>query len=49
MVPMQVREMRLRHAGLADSKWLATILGQISRARGARISLDSGGTLSLDL
>ena len=49
MVPMQVREMRLRHARLADSKWLATILGQISRARGARISLDSGGTLSLDL
>ena len=49
MVPMQVRKMRLRHAGLADSKWVATILGQISRAGGAQIRLDPGGTLSLDL
>jgi poly-gamma-glutamate synthesis protein (capsule biosynthesis protein) len=49
MVPMQARKMRLRHARLADSKWLATILGQISRAYGSRISLSRGGTLSLDL
>jgi poly-gamma-glutamate capsule biosynthesis protein CapA/YwtB (metallophosphatase superfamily) len=49
MVPMQARKMRLRHARMADSKWLATILSQISRAGGARISLDPGGTLFLDL
>src|SRR5215469_3744870 len=49
MVPMQVRKMRLRHARPADSKWLATILDQISRAGGSRIGLDPGGTLSLDL
>jgi poly-gamma-glutamate capsule biosynthesis protein CapA/YwtB (metallophosphatase superfamily) len=49
MVPMQVRKMRLHHARPADSKWLATILDRISRAGGSRITLDPGGTLSLDL
>jgi poly-gamma-glutamate capsule biosynthesis protein CapA/YwtB (metallophosphatase superfamily) len=49
MVPMQVRKMRLRHARPEDSKWLATILDQISRVYGARISLEPGGTLCLDL
>jgi poly-gamma-glutamate synthesis protein (capsule biosynthesis protein) len=48
MVPMQVRKMRLHHARPADSKWLATILDQISRTGGSRISLGSGGTLCLD-
>jgi hypothetical protein len=49
MVPMQARKMRLHQARPADSKWLATILDQISRAYGSQISLDPGGTLSLDL
>ena len=49
MVPVQVRKMRLHQAGPADSKWLAAILDQISRDGGSRISLDPGGTLSLDL
>jgi poly-gamma-glutamate synthesis protein (capsule biosynthesis protein) len=49
MVPMQARKMRLHHAQAADSKWLATILDQISRGYGSRIRLDPGGTLSLDL
>jgi poly-gamma-glutamate capsule biosynthesis protein CapA/YwtB (metallophosphatase superfamily) len=49
MVPMQARKMRLHHASAADSTWLATILDQISRVYGSRISLDPVGTLSLDL
>lgn len=49
MVPMQARKMRLHHARPADSKWLATILDQISRAYGSQISLDPGDTISLDL
>src|SRR5215469_1371305 len=49
MVPMQACKMRLQHAQAADSKWLATILDQISRGYGSRIRLDPGGTLSLDL
>jgi poly-gamma-glutamate capsule biosynthesis protein CapA/YwtB (metallophosphatase superfamily) len=49
MVPMQVGKMRLRHARSEDSKWLAAILDQISRGYGSRISLEAGGTLSLDL
>lgn len=49
MVPMQVRKMRLQHARPADSKWLAMILDRISRPSGSRITLDPGGTLSLDL
>jgi poly-gamma-glutamate capsule biosynthesis protein CapA/YwtB (metallophosphatase superfamily) len=49
MVPMRVRRMQLRHARPEDSKWLATMLDQISRVYGSRISLEPGGTLCLDL
>ena len=49
MVPMQVRKMRLHHTRPADSKWLAAILDRISRPGGSRVTLDPGGTLSLDL
>lgn len=49
MVPMQARKMRLCHARPADSRWLATILDQISRGYGSRVILDPGGTLALDL
>ena len=49
MVPMQARKMRLHQARPADSKWLATILGQISRPFGARITREPGGALVLCL
>jgi poly-gamma-glutamate capsule biosynthesis protein CapA/YwtB (metallophosphatase superfamily) len=49
MIPMQARRMRLRHAVPADSKWLARVLNQVSRAYGSRIGLDPGGALVLDL
>src|SRR5271166_5482314 len=49
MVPMQARKMRLHRARPADSKWLATILGQISRPFGARITREPGGALVLCL
>jgi poly-gamma-glutamate capsule biosynthesis protein CapA/YwtB (metallophosphatase superfamily) len=37
MVPMQPRNMRLRHASAAGSRWLAATLGRISREFGSRI------------
>jgi len=49
MAPMQVRKMRLQRARQADSKWLAAVLNQISRAGGAPINLQPGGILSLAL
>ena len=49
MVPMQARKMRLHRARPADSTWLATILGQISRPFGARITREPGGALVLCL
>ena len=47
MVPMQSRKMRLRHASVADSKWLARTLNRISRRFGSRIECRPGGTLEL--
>lgn len=47
MVPMQARQMRLHHARPSDRDWLATILDQISRTHGARIGLESDGTLTV--
>jgi poly-gamma-glutamate capsule biosynthesis protein CapA/YwtB (metallophosphatase superfamily) len=49
MVPMQARQMRLRRARPADSKWLANLLGGISRPYGSRIELEPDGTLALRL
>ena len=37
MVPMQARNMRLRHATAADAGWLAATLGRISREFGSLI------------
>ncbi len=37
LVPMQARNMRLRHANAADNQWLAATLGQISRESGSRV------------
>jgi len=45
MVPMQARNMRLRHASAADSRWLAATLGQISREFGSRVEYRSDGRL----
>ena len=47
MVPMQARNMRLRHASAADAGWLAATLGEISRGFGSRIERQPGGRLSL--
>ena len=45
MVPMQARNMRLRHASAADAGWLAATLGKISRSFGSRIEHQPGGSL----
>ncbi len=45
MVPMQARNMRLRHASTADSRWLADTLGWSSRGFGSRIESGPGGNL----
>jgi len=45
MVPMQARNMRLRHASAADSRWLAAALGQISREFGSRVEYRPDGCL----
>ena len=47
MVPMQAKNMRLRHASAADARWLAATLGEISRGFGSRIERQPGGRLSL--
>jgi poly-gamma-glutamate capsule biosynthesis protein CapA/YwtB (metallophosphatase superfamily) len=47
MVPMQARNMRLRHASTADSRWMRAALERISRRFGARIGDQPDGTLSL--
>ena len=47
MVPMQARNMRLRHASAADAGWLAATLGEISRGFGTRIERQPAGTLIL--
>jgi poly-gamma-glutamate capsule biosynthesis protein CapA/YwtB (metallophosphatase superfamily) len=45
MVPLQARKMRLRHASAADSRWLATTLGQISCKFGSRVEYQPDGRL----
>ena len=45
MVPMQARNMRLRHASAADSRWLAATLGRVSREFGSRIEHRPDGSL----
>ena len=47
MVPMQARNMRLRHASAADAGWLAATLGKISHGFGSRIERQPGGWLIL--
>ncbi len=47
MVPMQAKNMRLRHASTADSQWMRVALERISRRFGSQISHRSDGTLIL--
>lgn len=47
MVPMQARQMRLRHAPRQDAGWLRGVLGKVSRHFGSRVDLDAGGALVL--
>jgi len=47
MVPMQARNMRLRHASTADSQWMRTTLEQASRRFGSQIRHRPDGTLIL--
>jgi poly-gamma-glutamate capsule biosynthesis protein CapA/YwtB (metallophosphatase superfamily) len=47
MVPMQSRQMRLRHAGGADRQWLRAVLERASRRFGSRIGQQPDGTLIL--
>ena len=49
MVPMQARNMRLRHACAADAGWLAATLDTISRGFGSRIEHQPGGRLILPM
>jgi poly-gamma-glutamate capsule biosynthesis protein CapA/YwtB (metallophosphatase superfamily) len=49
MVPMQARQMRLRHASVADRRWLARTLDRISRPFGSRIEGRPGGAPELTL
>jgi hypothetical protein len=45
MVPMRARNMQLRRASAADSRWLAATLGHISRQAGSRVEYRSDGRL----
>lgn len=45
MVPMRARNMRLRRASTADSRWLATTLTRVSGALGTRVDLQPDGIL----
>lgn len=45
MVPMQARNMRLRQASAADSRWLAATLDRISRGFGSRVECRPDGRL----
>jgi poly-gamma-glutamate capsule biosynthesis protein CapA/YwtB (metallophosphatase superfamily) len=47
MVPMQAKNMRLRHASTADGQWMRAALERISRRFGSQISHQPDGTLTL--
>jgi poly-gamma-glutamate capsule biosynthesis protein CapA/YwtB (metallophosphatase superfamily) len=47
MVPMQARQMRLRHASREDAAWLQAVLNRVNRGFGARIDLQPDGVLVL--
>jgi len=47
MAPMQARKMRLQPASGADTRWLAGLLGGISRRFGTRVGLEPDGLLTV--
>jgi len=47
MVPMQAKNMRLRHASTADSQWMRAALERVSQPFGSRIRHRPDGTLIL--
>jgi poly-gamma-glutamate capsule biosynthesis protein CapA/YwtB (metallophosphatase superfamily) len=47
MMPMQARQMRLRHASSEDSRCLQAVLDRVSRRFGSRVDLEPDGMLSL--
>ncbi|MGH4023736.1 MAG: CapA family protein [Pseudonocardiaceae bacterium] len=47
MLPVQARQMRLRHACRDDSEWLRGVLTRVSRRFGTRVDLDPDGMLVL--
>jgi poly-gamma-glutamate synthesis protein (capsule biosynthesis protein) len=47
MAPMQVRQLRLHHAGSADTGWLARTLTRVSAGLAPPVRVDDDGTLVL--
>ncbi|MBA4860238.1 CapA family protein [Streptomyces sp. PSKA54] len=47
MVPLQARQMRLRHASSKDSEWLRAVLDRISEGFGLRVDREPDGALAL--
>ena len=47
MVPLQSRQMRLRHATEQDAKWLHRVLRKASRGFGSRVELAPDASLLL--
>jgi poly-gamma-glutamate synthesis protein (capsule biosynthesis protein) len=47
MVPMQIRQFRLRHASAGDSRWLAETLDRVSAPLGCGVGLSAEHNLTL--
>jgi poly-gamma-glutamate synthesis protein (capsule biosynthesis protein) len=47
MVPVQVHQMRLRPASVADAEWVRSTLNRISRGFGIRVDLEPDGPLTV--
>jgi poly-gamma-glutamate capsule biosynthesis protein CapA/YwtB (metallophosphatase superfamily) len=47
MVPVQARQMRLRHTSSEDSEWLRAVLDRVSRGFGSRVGREPDGMLAL--
>jgi poly-gamma-glutamate synthesis protein (capsule biosynthesis protein) len=48
MVPMRMRQMRLRHASTSDGEWLCGALDRISRGFGSSVVRTPDGSLALE-
>lgn len=45
LAPMQIRQLRLRHASLSDAQWLCDVLRRISRPYGTSVDREPDGTI----